>query len=66
MAKEVSSRPLKPLTWMGSSRKDFANFPEEVRSEMGYALFMAQCGERHRNAKPLAGFGVGRRRGDRR
>ena len=47
----------KPLIWVGASRKDFMQFPDAVRSEMGYALFMAQCGGRHRRAKTLKGFG---------
>lgn len=47
----------KPLIWVGSSRKDFQKFPDEVKSDMGYALFMAQCGGRHRKAKTLSGFG---------
>jgi phage-related protein len=48
---------LKPLVWVGSSRKDFSVFPEEVKSEMGYGLFQAQEGFRHRKTKTLAGFG---------
>ena len=48
---------LKPLVWMGSSRRDFALFPEEVKSEMGYALFQAQVGGRHRKAKTFKGAG---------
>ena len=47
----------KPLVWVGSSRKDFSEFPDEVKSEMGYGLFQAQLGRRHRRAKTLAGFG---------
>ena len=47
----------KPLVWVGSSRKDFVEFPDEVKSEMGYGLFQAQLGKRHRNAKTLSGFG---------
>ena len=46
---------LKSLIWLGSSRKDFIAFPEEVKSEMGYALFQAQAGGRHRKAKTLRG-----------
>lgn len=42
---------------MGSSRKDFSFFPDEVKAEMGYALFLAQCGGRHRKAKTLKGGG---------
>lgn len=48
---------LKPLTWMGSSRKDLSEFPDDVKDIMGYALYLAQKGERHPSAKPLSGFG---------
>lgn len=48
---------LKPLIWVGSSRREFRSFPEEVKSEMGYALFLAQNGERHRKAKTFKGTG---------
>src|SRR4051794_41822586 len=48
---------LKPLRWIGSSYKDLCNLPAEVRSHMGYALFVAQAGGKHRDAKPLKGFG---------
>ena len=47
----------KPLTWIGSSLKDLKGFPDEVRSEMGHALYQAQCGDKHVSAKPLTGFG---------
>jgi phage-related protein len=47
----------KPLVWVGSSRKDFRDFPEEVKSEMGYGLFVAQNGGRHRKAKTFKGTG---------
>ena len=47
----------KPLVWVGSSRRDFRDFPDEVKSEMGYALFMAQAGGRHRKAKVFKGTG---------
>jgi phage-related protein len=42
---------------LGSSRKDLREFPDDAKSELGYALFVAQCGGRHRKAKPLSGFG---------
>ena len=48
---------LKPLIWMGASQRDFRNFPDDVKSEMGYGLFQAQLGTRHRKAKTLSGFG---------
>jgi phage-related protein len=49
--------PLKPLIWIGSARRDFRAMPAAVKSDMGYALYLAQQGEKHRNAKPLKGFG---------
>jgi phage-related protein len=31
--------------------------PDAVRRDVGYALFAAQQGEKHHDAKPLKGFG---------
>ena len=53
----VDAPSSKTLVWLGSSRKDFREFPDDAKSEMGYALFVAQCGGRHRKAKALSGFG---------
>jgi phage-related protein len=53
----VAEPQMKSLVWVGSSLKDFRNFPAEVKSEMGYALFMAQNGERHRKGKTFKGLG---------
>jgi len=47
---------LKPLIWIGQSRKDFMAFPEEVHDAVGYALHQAQTGGKHLSAKPLKGF----------
>ena len=33
------------------------SFPEPVQDRVGYALYVAQRGEKHRDAKALAGFG---------
>lgn len=50
----------KPLIWRGASKSDFMDFPPAVQREMGYALFLAQMGERHPiMAKTLKGFGDG-------
>lgn len=46
----------RPVIWIGSSKKDFLKFPSQVRNEMGHALYIAQKGEKHRDAKPLRGF----------
>jgi phage-related protein len=48
---------LKSLVWIGSSRKDLRSFPEDVRDLFGYALYVAQTGGKHPDAKPLKGFG---------
>jgi len=44
---------------VGSSRDDLKEFPEEVQDHIGFALFQAQIGRKHRDAKPLAGIGSG-------
>jgi phage-related protein len=50
----------RPLIWRGSSKADYLAFPPVVQREMGYALFLAQMGERHATmAKTLKGFGGG-------
>jgi phage-related protein len=48
--------PLKPVVWIGSSRKDLRGFPDPVQDHMGYALYLAQRGGKHRGTKPLTGF----------
>jgi len=48
---------LRPVIWMGSSRREFRELPDDVKSRMGYALYVAQQGSKHRHAKPLKGFG---------
>ncbi|MCE9548598.1 MAG: type II toxin-antitoxin system RelE/ParE family toxin [Planctomycetia bacterium] len=48
---------LKPLFWIGGSRRDLRELPEAVKDVMGFALFEAQMGGKHIAAKPLKGFG---------
>jgi phage-related protein len=48
---------LKPLIWVGASRKSLREFPEPVQDHMGYALYIAQRGGKHRDAKTMSGFG---------
>lgn len=47
----------KPLTWIGTSKTDLQNLPQKVQRTVGYALYLAQLGLEHINAKPLSGFG---------
>lgn len=51
---------LKPVIWIGSSRRDLRGMPQQVRKDFGQALYAAQQGETDPAAKPLKGFG-GRR-----
>ena len=53
----MSSPLVKPLVWVGSSLKDLREFPDEVKDEMGFALYEAQRGLKPVAAKPLKGFG---------
>ena len=53
----MSSNPIKPVLWVGSSYKDFRSFPDLVQDVMGFALYQAQIGRMHGSAKPLKGFG---------
>jgi phage-related protein len=48
---------LKPVKWVGSSLRDLCKFPDSVQDHVGYALYVAQCGGKHRDAKTLSGFG---------
>lgn len=53
----MAENDLKPLRWVGAARKDLLRFPDEVQHVFGYALYLAQIGDKHRSAKPLSGFG---------
>jgi len=48
---------LKPLYWVGSSKRDLRSLPSPVVDLFGYALYLAQAGKKHAQAKPLRGFG---------
>lgn len=48
---------MKELHWVGASRDDLRDFPEEVKREVGFALYLAQCGDKALHAVPLVGFG---------
>jgi phage-related protein len=45
-----------PLEFVGSSRDDLSDFPNDVKRCIGLALRTAQKGGRHPDAKPLKGF----------
>src|ERR1700719_4072960 len=49
--------PLKPVIWLGTSLKNLREFPSPVQDHVGYALYVAQSGSKHEDAKVLTGFG---------
>lgn len=50
---------LKPVIWLGDSLRELKMFPAVVQDELGYAIYLAQCGQKHVSAKPLKGLGSG-------
>lgn len=52
-------RPIRLLRWIGSSRKDYREFPPEVQENFGFELFLAQTGQHPPSAKLLKGLGSG-------
>lgn len=47
------------IAWLGDSKKRLKEFPQQVRSDIGAALFAAQCGEMAEHVKPFKGVGSG-------
>ncbi len=51
------NRPaLKPVVWVGSSKKDLKKFPEAIQDGIGDAIQEVQYGRKPISAKPLSGF----------
>jgi phage-related protein len=55
----LSDKTIKPVIWVGDSRKQVRSFPDEVRQDIGVALFDVQKGDTPTNAKPFKGVGSG-------
>lgn len=55
----MAAAPIKPVVWLGDTLKTLKTFPSGVQDEVGYALYLAQRGEKHVSAKPLKGLGSG-------
>jgi phage-related protein len=51
---------MKPVVWIGSSRRDLRGMPQQVRRDVGQALYAAQQGTTDPAAKSLEGFGGAR------
>jgi phage-related protein len=55
----MAQRVAKPVVWLADSLRVLKTFPSTVQDEIGYALYLAQRGERHVSSKPLKGLGSG-------
>ncbi len=50
---------LKPVAWLGDSREQIRNFPDEPRHEAGYQLERVQAGKDPKDWKPMPSIGIG-------
>ena len=55
----LKDRALRPVVWMGDSKKPLKKMPEDVQKQMGGELYLAQRGEDPPHSKPLQGLGSG-------
>lgn len=47
---------MKDIYWIGDTRETLSDFPKEVKSEIGFALYCEQAKIPHPSIKPLRGF----------
>lgn len=52
----MQDEQMRPVFWVGDSKKRLLEFPTDVRRKIGYALEEAQAGEMPNKTKPLRGF----------
>jgi phage-related protein len=52
----VNGQDVKRLVFVGDSHRVLCEFPEPVQRHVGYALYQAQTGNKHPDAKVLKGF----------
>jgi phage-related protein len=55
MNRDVNIEEIKPVEWLGSTLDDLRVLPDPVQDDFGYALYLAQTGDKHPRAKPLRG-----------
>jgi phage-related protein len=56
---EVETPVLRPLVWMGNSRRNIQAFPVEAQKTIGDELQLIQFGGMPKDAKPFKGVGSG-------
>ncbi len=59
MGGQCLDKNIRPVAWLGDSRKQVRGFPQEVRKSIGVALYDAQKGDNAPTAKPFTGIGSG-------
>ncbi len=50
---------MKALIFIADTRRVLKTFPDATQEHIGFALYQAQLGDKHIDAKPLKGFGPG-------
>ncbi|HUX43882.1 MAG TPA: type II toxin-antitoxin system RelE/ParE family toxin [Terracidiphilus sp.] len=55
----VADTPIRPLIFVADSHKTLSGFPPAVQRQVGFALYQAQMGGKHIDAKPLKTMGTG-------
>ena len=59
MSDGFSTPVIRPVRWMGNSKKNLLKFPSEVRKIIGDELQFIQFGGMPKDAKPFKGVGSG-------
>lgn len=55
----VKTEPIKPLKFVGTSKKDLKSFPDDVIDDAGFELYQVQIGEEPTDWKPMPTIGNG-------
>jgi phage-related protein len=50
---------MKPLNWVGDTKRQLRDFPESARDEAGYQLWRVQMGREPNDWKPMRSVGAG-------
>ena len=58
-AEELETPVLRPLVWLGNSRRNLRAFPDEAKKIIGDELQLIQFGGMPKDAKPFKGVGSG-------
>lgn len=56
---EKLMRPIRPVLWVASSKRDYGKFPTVAQETLGFELYLVQMGQYPTSAKPLKGLGSG-------